>query len=482
MFKPLYKISLCTALLVLTGCAGLSSVGPDYIRPDVPALAEWKTQAVPFLVSKSPAPAVSEQWWQQLGDAELDALIEQALTGDLSIAVAQARLAQARANRQVAISAFLPTLSATAAATPTNYGATERPDQTTFDAGFDASWEIDVFGGNRRAAEAADAEQAAAMASLDNIRVTVIAEVAQNYVELRNAQRRLEIARRNLQFQSETLQIAQWRVQAGLVRQTDADQARSNLAQTRASLPDLEINQARALNRLAVLTGQVPGALHTRLTIKPLPKLPATIATDVPAVVLTQRPDIQVAERELAAQTARVGQQVAQRYPSLNLGASFSWSAYSLTGLGTIDAFVSRVVGRLAATLFDGGRLESLVQVQSELQKQALANYKSVVLKALEEVENALISHALSRERAQAWDEAAEAATSAATQSRQLYEAGLVDFEQVLITDRAQLNAQESLAQSRATELSTLIQLYKSLGGGWQLLRDTTDTTTSEVP
>jgi len=293
--------------------------------------------------------------------------------------------------------------------------------------------------------------------------------VAQNYVEVRNYQRRIDIARRNLKFQEENLEIAQWRLQAGLVRQTDVDQARASLAQTRASLPELEVNLAKAMNRLSVLTGQQPGAVNQRLaTSKPLPKIPDSIATAVPSVVLVQRPDIRVAERELAAETARIGQQLAERYPSLNLGGSISWSAYSLTGLGTVDAFVSRVVGKLAATLFDGGRLEQMVQAQTERQKQALANYQSVVLKAIEEVENALIAHAMSRERAKSWQEAALASGSAALQSRQLYQSGLVDFEQVLITDRSQLTAQESLAQAQASELTTLIQLYKALGGGWQ--------------
>ena len=471
-------IRYCAILfaLVVAGCTGLPSVGPDYVRPQDPALASWQTQGGVYRTdfqALTPEQARIElaSWWTQLGDSDLDWLVSQALASDLTIAAAQARLRQARANRAVAVSALYPSLSVSTAATPTNYGASSsmRPDQTQFDAGFDASWEVDVFGGTRRAVEAATAQEQAASASLANIQVSVIAEVAQNYVDVRNFQQRLDIARRNLAAQTQTLQIAQWRNQAGLARQTDVDQARASLAQTQASLPDLEINLARARTRLAVLTGQPPGAVNDRLqSTRALPALPETVATAIPSVVITQRPDIQVAERNLAEQTARVGQQIAERYPSLSLGGSFSWSAYSLTGLGTMDAFVSRVVGRLAATLFDAGRLKSLVDVQTEAQQQALAEYELVVLQALEEVENALLAHALSRDRTRSWMQASQASSSAATQSRQLYQAGLVDFEQVLITDRAQLNAQESLAQSRATELTTLIQLYKALGGGWQ--------------
>lgn len=472
MFETPLKLSSIVLVVLLAGCSGLPSVGPDYTRPQDPEFASWQIDSPVFRVMPAgQTPEALSEWWSQLQDPDLDWLVQAALDGDLSISGAQARLRQARASRNVAISAWSPSLGTSVAATPTNYGASSsvRPDQTQFDAGFDASWEIDIFGQTRRSVEAATAEEESAKASLENVQVTVIAEVAQNYVDVRNAQQRLVIAQRNLQAQTQTLQIAQWRNQAGLARQTDVDQARASLAQTRASIPDLQISLARAKNRLAVLIGRTPGAVHARLSdVRPLPTLPQTVATAVPAQVLTQRPDIQVAERNLAAQTARVGQQIAQRYPSLSLGGSFSWTAYSLTGLGTMDAFVSRIVGGLAATLFDGGRLKSLVDVQNEAQQQALATYESVVLRALEEVENALVAHALSRERSLSWREAAQASASAASQSRQLYQAGLVDFEQVLITDRAQFNAEESLAQARATELTTLIQIYKALGGGWQ--------------
>ncbi|HEY7804587.1 MAG TPA: efflux transporter outer membrane subunit, partial [Orrella sp.] len=310
-------------------------------------------------------------------------------------------------------------------------------------------------------------------AALDNIRVSVAAEVAQNYVDLRNSQVRLSIAKRNLASQAETLQIAQWRHQAGLARQTDVAQARASLEQTRASLPDLEIELARANNRLSVLTGQAPGAVNKRLssvrsTDKSLPSLPNTIATGIPTNVLTQRPDLREAERNLAAETARVGQVTARRYPSLNLGGSIGWTAFTLSGIGPADSLIGVLAGTLGATLFDGGRLRSEVDAQSAVQEQALFNYEQTVLQALEEVENALISHALSRQRVQAWASSAQASASAAQQSRQLYQSGLVDFEQVLITERSQLNAQESLARAQATQFISLIQLYKALGGGWQ--------------
>lgn len=482
------RLALLTLVaLSVTGCAGMAAVGPDYQSPTVAVPDRWQesvnNQVVAIELFEAAPLLNPATWWRQLDDADLDWLMTAALRQDLSIEQAQARLRQVRANRTLAVSALYPDVGASVAATPTFFGApqSERPDTTQYDAGFDASWEVDIFGGTRRSIEAAQADLEASQAELENIRVSVIAEVAQNYIDVRNFQQRLSIARRNLGFQADTLQIAQWRHQAGLARQTDVAQALASFEQTRAGLPDLEIELARAKNRLAVLTGQVPGAVNERLAVvKPLPNLPARVATGVPANVLTQRPDLRVAERQLAAETARVGQTMAQRYPSLNLGASLGWTAFSLTGLGVTDSLIGVLFGTLSATLFDGGRLRSQVQAQTAVQEQALIQYEQAVLRALEDVENALIAHALSRQRSQAWSISAQAAASAAQQSRELYQSGLVDFEQVLITERLQLTAQESYAQSQATQLVTLIQLYKALGGGWQDATEVAATSTKD--
>ncbi len=457
--------------LGLAGCMGMGAVGPDYQAPALSLPDQWQPASLADGVYEPGVKPKLSKWWQQFDDPDLNWLIQTALEDDLSIAQAQARLRQARASRAQAVSALYPEIGASVSATPTFYGApeSERPDTTQYDAEFDAAWEIDVFGGARRSIEAAQAATESSEAALANIEVSVAAEVAQNYIDLRNSQARLAIAKRNLASQAETLQIAQWRHQAGLARQTDVAQARASLEQTRASLPDLQIELARANNRLSVLTGQTPGAVNERLsTDQPLPALPSKVATGIPATVLTQRPDLREAERNLAAETARVGQAMARRYPSLNLGGSIGWTAFTLSGIGPANSLIGVLAGTLSATLFDGGRLRSEVDAQTAVQEQALFNYEQTVLQALEEVENALISHALSRQRVQSWTDSARASASAAQQSRQLYQAGLVDFEQVLITERAQLNAQESLARAQATQFISLIQLYKALGGGWQ--------------
>lgn len=464
-------VLVLTATL-LAGCSLLPAVGPDYRPPELALPAQWSSTRE----AASP-PAASRRladWWRQLGDAELDRLVDQALAGSLDLKLAQARLRQARASRTQAVSAYFPSLSASAGASRSK--TLQAPaERTLYDAGFDANWEIDLFGGTRRAVEAAGADLAASQADADNARVSLVAEVAQNYVDLRSYQRRLAIARDNLATQGETLQITEWRNQAGLASSSDVEQARTNREQTRATIPDLEIGLAAAENRLAVLLGRHPGALHEELAaVRPLPDVPAGVASGIPADVLRQRPDLIAAERSLAAETARVGQKLAQRFPSLALGGSFGWQAYSLGALGGTGTLVRAVSGSLAATLFDGGRLRSAIDIQSAVQEQALVSYENSVLTALEEIENALTAHALARERIAARRAAAQAAGNAAQLSRRMYESGLADFQKVLDTERTRLSAEDNLALAEATQLASLIKLYKALGGGWEAMPNAT--------
>jgi outer membrane protein, multidrug efflux system len=367
-------------------------VGPDYQAPDPRLPNRWA--AAP---SSAEAPAEDRtrlaRWWTQFGDEKRNWLIDQALAGNLDLKIAQARLNQARASRRLADAGLYPTVSASASQNRTKNSDAIAPQstRTLYGAGFDATWEIDVFGGNRRGFEAATADFAASQANLDSTRVSLMAELARNYVELRSTQRRIAISRNNLASQSETLQITEWRYQAGLARASEVEQARTSREQTRAGIPDLEVSLAAAENRIALLLGRNPGALHEKLAeAKPLPAVPESVATGTPADVLRQRPDLIAAERTLGAETARVGQKLAQRFPSLGLSGSFGWQAYSFAALGGTSAITRALGGTLAATLFDGGRLRSQVDVQSAVQERALVSYQSSVLSALEEVENGL--------------------------------------------------------------------------------------------
>lgn len=467
-------------------------VGPDYQKLEWVLPSNWSKVTPPN--SQQTASGTDRglaQWWQQLGDTQLDQLIEEALSANLDLRSAKARLQQARASRDQAEAELYPTLKASGSAnqrevsssgtstqaTGSNIGAGigsggvgSTINGTTYSPGLDASWEIDFFGGIRRGIEAANADEAATEAKLHNARVSLAAEVARNYVELRSYQRRLVIAKDNLASQSETAQITAWRYQAGLANASDVEQANTNRAQTCAGIPELEVGFRSAENRLAVLLGRNPGDLREQLAeAKELPVLPASLATGIPADVLRQRPDLIAAERTLAAETARVGQKLAKRFPSLNLNASLSWYTFASAGLSTV---IQSIGASLGTTLFDAGRLRAAVDIQSALQEQALVSYQNSVLTALEEVENALKSYAAGHETVEARRAAADSARNAAQLAHQLYQSGLADFQSVLNSERTRLSAEDNLATAEVGLRTSLISLYKALGGSWQEAAD----------
>lgn len=448
------------ATLILGACA---SVGPNYAPPAVTAPATWSRADASTQTDHLEANL--SRWWERLDDSLLSSLIDEALRASPDLRLAQAKLREARAQRRVAGADRFPSLNASASASVAKSGsaATDK----LYSAGFDASWEPDVFGGTRRALEAAGAVVQASEASLHDTQVSLTAEVALNYIELRAAQTRLTIARDNLASQSETLQLTDWRAQAGLVSSLDVEQARANQQQTRASVPSLETTRAQAEHRLAILLGLAPGTLHDRLDASaPIPSLPETIAIGIPADTLRQRPDVRAAERTLAAETARIGVATADLYPSFSLSGSIGVDA--LTPGGLWNGTVTRsLLGSVAANLFDAGRIRGKIAIQTAVQEQALASYESTVLTALEDVENALVSLANSRERRAALLNAADAARTAALLARHQYASGLIDFQTVLDTERSVLTLEDSLASTEADGMTALIQLYKAMGGGW---------------
>lgn len=483
----LYLLAL--SAVTLCSCSQLfPKVGPDYQQPELVLPANW-SDSVATADEQSATKSNQDlaRWWRQLGDSQLDQLIDEALAGNLDLRSAKARLQQARATRDQAEAELYPTLKASgnvnqrevdgsgngATSGGSNIGAGigsggvgSTVNGTTYAPGLDASWEIDIFGGIRRGIEASTADEAAYEAKLHNARVSLIAEVARNYVELRSYQRRLAIAKDNLASQSETAQITEWRYQAGLANASDVEQAKTSREQTRASIPDLEVGLRTAENRLAVLLGRNPGELREQLAkAKDLPALPASLATGIPTDVLRQRPDLIAAERSLAAETARVGQKLAKRFPSLTLSSSLSWYTFASAGMSTA---IQSIGASLGTTLFDAGRLRAAVDIQSAVQEQALVSYQNSVLTALEEVENALKSYAAGHDRVEARRAAADSARNAAQLASQLYQSGLADFQTVLDSERTRLTAEDSLATAEAGLRTSLISLYKALGGGWQ--------------
>jgi NodT family efflux transporter outer membrane factor (OMF) lipoprotein len=465
--RPTRHPLVALASLALAGCA---AVGPDYVPPvlDVPAGWSRLDESVQPM-ARADAPGDLSQWWKNLSDPLLAELIDEALQASPDLRSARARLREARARRVVAGADRFPGVTASGSASRSRSseeigGAT----RNFFSAGFDASWELDVFGGVRRSVEAADADLESIRANLNDTQVSLLAEVALNYVDVRAFQTRLGIARDNLASQSETLQLTEWRAQAGLVSSQDVEQARSNREQTRAQIPSLETSLAEAEHRLDILLGKAPGTLHARLAAAAdLPAVPEQVAVGIPADALRQRPDVRAAERRLAAETARVGVAQAARYPSFNLSGSIGLEALTLGALGNSGAAASSLLAGIGATIFDAGRLRAQVDIQDAVREQAQVAYEQTVLVALQDVEDALVSLARTRERGEALANAVESARNAAQLAQQRYGAGLIDFQSVLDTQRSVLSFEDSLASTRADGVLALIRLYKALGGGW---------------
>jgi NodT family efflux transporter outer membrane factor (OMF) lipoprotein len=452
---------MLAVLVALSGCA--QTGWRDAV--ETPGAPAWVTTS-PAISTASTASATLASWWTQLNDPLLDQLIAEVLTAAPDLRSAQAKLRQARASENLAQANLLPNLGASASAKRSKSGTADA--QSLYSAGFDASWEPSIFGGLSDAANAAQADAEATAATLESTRASLAAEVALNYITLRADQRRLAIAGDNVASQTETLQITEWRAMAGLVNALDVEQARTNLQQSRATIPSLENDRAQAEHHLAVLSGQAPGALRERLAaMQPMPKAPDSVAVGIPADTLRQRPDVRAAELKVQAERARTAQSEAERYPSLNLSGSFGWQALSVASLGSGASLARSLAASLAQTLFDGGRITSRIAAQNAVEEQAMIAYQKSVLTALEDVENALSAYATGRARVDARQQAAASARQANTLARLQYQAGAVDFQKVLDTDRTRLSAEDAVASADADVLTAVVQLYKALGGGW---------------
>ena len=449
---------LATTSLLLPAC---TTVGPDYRSPDAATLR------VPdryFGAAPAPSAAALATWWTQLDDPQLDSLVARALDGNLDLAVALTRLRQAREALVQARAGLLPTLDASGGVRQDV--ADNGGSDTTLSVGADAAWEIDLFGGISRGIEAARADAEASGYDLAAVRVAIVAELVTNYVQAREAQQRLALAKDTLAIANDNLQIAGWRVQAGLVSSLDVEQARGARAQTAATIPTIEAQYAAAAFRIAVLTGQAPGALRSDLDAsRPVPAAPAQVAVGIPADTLRQRPDVRAAERTLAAQTARIGVTQAQLYPSLRLSGNIGSTALGLGGL--VDQLTGSLFAGLTQMIFDAGRTRSQMRAQQAAAQGALATYRQTVLTALEDVENGLVALDSAKRRQTQFAAALDAANNQAILARSEYRAGLTDFQTLLEAERALLSARDGLISSHADQTLAFVQLYRAMGGGW---------------
>lgn len=459
---------------LLAGCA----VGPNYRAP---SMAELKAPAA-FAAQPAAARNVDiGRWWQAFGDPTLTGLVEQGLAANLDIDQAGARVRQARAELKVARAALVPSLDASVSASRRIGGGRSATSRSAYDAGFDAAYELDLFDADRRAVEAAHASAQGAEASLRSAQLTVAAEIALNYLDAREAQARLAIAQATLKDLDEVVDIVGWRLKAGLVSELDLEQARQLRAQTTASIPTLQTTYAAAANRLAVLTGEAPGAVDALLQppANP-PTAPAVVPAAVPADVIRRRPDVALAERTLAAETARIGVAEARLYPTVGLSGSFGGSGASLAKLA--DNAVGSLLAAISAPLFHGGTLRAGVEAQRAVAVAALDSYKSTVLMALEESENAFVAVDAAARREASLAQAEQAARSAAEIARIRYRAGQIDFQSLLDTERTLLTSQDSLVSAHVARGTAATQLFKALGGGWQAAPAPPSLTSASVP
>ena len=443
--------------------------------------ANWPSQSAAGARDEGAHSATLASWWQSFNDPQLNQLIERALSDNRSIRQAVASVVEARARRGIVAAGFFPAIDGSASASRTDNDRDTTPGLNensssfstggeSYSAGIDAGWELDLFGGQRRSLESSTAQLVATEADLRDVLVTLLGDVALSYVDVRTTQARLAFAERNLASQREVLDIAGWRADAGLATTLDVEQARSSYAQTRAALPSLESALQAALNRLAVLTGQQPGALQSSLREpKPLPVVPLEFVSSVPADVVRRRPDIRAAERRVAAQTAQVGVATAALYPSLTLSGSVGVASSSGSDLLSDSLQTNRFGVGLNIPIFRGGALRQNINAQNALVDQAIASYEATVLGVFEEVENGLTQWVNEQTRRTALAESASSARIARELALAQYNAGLVDFQTVLTADRQLISTEDALAVSDGEVASNLIRLYKAFGGGWSV-------------
>lgn len=458
-----------TAALALAGCM----VGPDYRSP----LPQSPSQA-PFISSRSPV-FTGEQppgrWWSLFADPVLDRLVEQALAANTDLRVAAANLARARAVLRETRSALFPSAELNASATYERQSGDQLGFQGTptqgerYDVGIDASYQIDLFGRIRRAIEAARADAGAAQAALDVSRITVAAETARAYADACSAGRQLAVARETLRIQEQTFDLTRRLFEGGRATALETNQAGTLLERVRAAVPTFEAQRETALFRLSVLTGRPPAEFPREVAAcEASPALARPVPVGDGAALLSRRPDVRQAERELAAATARIGVAVAALYPTVTLGGSIGSSATSISGLGSSNAFRFSL-GPLISWEFTNLAVGRSRILQAEATTEgALAKFEGTWLQALEETESALTRYTRELDRREALRRARSHAAEAARIARLRYQYGRDSFQVVLDAERAQAETDTALAQSEAQLSDDLVSLFLALGGGWQ--------------
>ncbi|MGH7178943.1 MAG: efflux transporter outer membrane subunit [Tepidisphaeraceae bacterium] len=466
-------IAVCS--MSLSGCM----VGPDFHPPQTDAPSGWHAPAtVPSTQNSIPTTQPSDLalWWTNFDDPVLDSLVQRAIDENLDLKLAESRIRQARAQRRFTSGALWPQVDADAAYTrargpggsSSNSGLLDDSGDL-FQVGFDAAWEIDVFGGLRRNVESAQANVVFTIEDRRDVLVTLVSEVAVNYIDLRGFQQQAAIARQNLETQEKTLDLTRRRFRAGFVSGLDVANAEAQVATTKSTIPLFESAARQLIYALGVLLAEQPGALIDELDPRgPIPHAPSQVPVGLPSELLRRRPDIRRAEAQLHSATAQVGVATADWFPKFALTGSLGTQATEFPGLFDWSNRFWSVGAPVTWRIFDGGRIAANVDVQNELQAQALLSYRQTVLQALSDVESALVSFVKEQEHREALSEAVVANRRAVDLSTRLYNQGQTDFLNVLNSQRALFATEDALAASERTVATNLVAIYKALGGGWE--------------
>ncbi len=486
------NLLMVSGLLLVAGC-GIWAVGPDYKEPEITApeaaapdagypttnktaTGEFKAAAT----DADPRVVITAEkiraWWTQFNDDILTNLVSAAVSNNLSFLMAQERLVQARWALVGSAAAFMPkvsmdgtyTRSGAHKFTSSRAGSGRNYHGDHWASGFDATWEIDIFGGTRRAYESADAALAAAECSLENAWVSLTSEIGRQYISLRTVQDRLRVARANLKLQSETYDILKSRLDSGIGDELAVNQAKYNVEQTRATIPSLLVAEESYMNGLAILSGTMPGSLHALL--RELPNRDWIVAPQrleaIPLDVMRARPDVRAAERALAAQVAAVGVAKSMLFPKFYINGSLGLDSVKASKFFRRDSFLASIGPSFSWPIFQGGNLLANMKAEESKMNEAELKYELAVQTAFEETRNAYSAYTQEYHRYQSLEGAVKAATDAVNISQDLYKNGLADFNNVLDAQRSLLTLEEALTISRGNITLNLIALYKALGGG----------------
>lgn len=483
----LRAVGVPAALFTLAFASGCT-VGPDYKPPQVQTPAGFYntdkgTPTTRASVSGSATTAdeasirAAVQWWKTLNDPLLDQLIDQAVVENLDVKIALGRIRELAARRGVVAADLYPTVDSSGAyqrnrdsREPPENVAGRKVETNRWSAGFDASWELDIWGGNRRDVEAADADLLAAVEGRNGVLLSLISEVARNYIELRGNQRQIEIATSNAASQRDTLRLTQLKFEAGLASDLDLARVEALVFTTEATIPTFQAAANRSVNRLAVLLGTTTDQIADQLLVpNAIPVTTVSVPLGLPSELLSRRPDVRQAERTLAAETARIGAATSDLFPRFTLTGDFGLASDRIKTLGNSSAIFYGFGPSFTWPIFNSGRIKFNIEAQNARQQQALDSYKQTILLSLEEVETALVNYNRFAARQEILQKAVDSNRRAVARSTELFDAGQIPFLDVLESQRQQFTSEAQLIESQTAVSTALVALYKALGGGWDV-------------